>query len=121
MEQRLCRREALRGKSVGSQLALAIAAGPLDRQRRAELAARQRGSAEDGRSSFPASSAAIDRPRNGTLGRHTAALTLSENDPLPFHTSPRERYHISDSERHYENIYQWVGAPGNRDDKALKV
>ncbi|KAH9915825.1 uncharacterized protein B0H18DRAFT_1140113 [Fomitopsis serialis] len=80
----------------------------LDRKRRAELAA-AREVTEPAPPSQP-----------GTLRRRGAALDLSEQDPLPSHTSPRERYHMSDSERHHHNILQWVNTPSHKNDPAFK-
>ncbi|KZT68005.1 hypothetical protein DAEQUDRAFT_728551 [Daedalea quercina L-15889] len=101
-----------------------------DQQRRAEHAAAQQvntQSPSDCSSGQPPlqSQRMYDRPRNGTLiqqaaTRRGAALQLSEDDPLPFHTSPKDRYHMSASERHRDNIFRWANAPGNRDDPALK-
>ncbi|TFY52773.1 hypothetical protein EVJ58_g9823 [Rhodofomes roseus] len=72
----------------------------------------------------------LAHPWNGTLAapgplisgssRRGAVLQATDADPLPFHTSPKERYHMSDSERHCENLYDWLAAPSNRHDIALK-
>ncbi|KZT63977.1 hypothetical protein DAEQUDRAFT_815297 [Daedalea quercina L-15889] len=109
-----------------------------DRQRRADLAAEAEAHWQASAQQQEPQSATqpqprpsdLATPRNGTLhhaepsdGSHVrrgATLALSEQEPLPFHTSAKERYHISDSERHYENIFKWVNAPANRKDCAFK-
>ncbi|KAH9834205.1 uncharacterized protein C8Q71DRAFT_797981 [Rhodofomes roseus] len=42
-----------------------------------------------------------------------ASHNQAEADPLPFQTSPHERYHVSRSERHHENIFKWVSEHHN--------
>lgn len=96
----------------------------IDRQRRATFATVTAPSCVQPRASRNAPSVTLARPHNGTLRlptRRGATLALSEDDPLPFHTSPREHYHMSESKRYYENIYSWLGSPENKHNKALRV
>ncbi|KAH9924456.1 uncharacterized protein B0H18DRAFT_1105032 [Fomitopsis serialis] len=96
-----------------------------DRQRRAELTAGTQQARPQGNDTAQKQSSlnkTVNRPRNGTLAdtaRRRAALWLSEEDPLPFHTTPKDRYHMSDSERHHENIFRWANARLG-DDPALR-
>ncbi|TFY51689.1 hypothetical protein EVJ58_g10435 [Rhodofomes roseus] len=97
-----------------------------NRERRtAEQAVASAPLAEEARKAPPAAShnqaGTIEQPQNGTLHaasrstpiRRGAALSSTEADPLPFQTSPHERYHVSRSERHHENIFKWVSEHHN--------